>query len=190
MTREREEADRLAELELLLETWGGDDRRWPPEVRGRIGLLAAGGPRARAAVDEARALDRLLDRARGAPARLTTAHADALADRIVAAALSASPAPTAAPAASPTTAPSRTARVIELQPRRPGPAQLARRQPALGNRWQAASLMAASLLAGIYFGGNVNLAPVVQEFADVVGLQTVVDPALQAGDDLGDEETL
>ena len=180
MTSNNDNLELLAELSGLLDAWGGDPVRWPARVRQRIAVLAATGPGARRLLDEAKALDRLLDRAGEAPAPLPPPAASALTDRIVARALASErPVGSAAPMQP------ANAKVIPL-PTRPRLAAA----PRLSNRWHAPGLIAASLLAGLYFGGSVNLAPVLQELAEVAGLSTVVDPSLAGADDLADEETL
>lgn len=178
MTSKNESTAALAELAALLDVWGGEPTRWPPRVRLRIAELSATGPDAHELLAQARALDRLLDLARDAGADVPPAEVSALADRIVATAMSdmarvPEPAPPA-PAAD---------NVVSLTVR----ARPAVAHPLPGSRWHAAGLMAASLLAGIYIGGSLNLAPVLQEMAEVVGISTVIDPALS--DDLGEEET-
>jgi hypothetical protein len=169
-------AELAAELTRLLEAWGGEPGRWPEHIRGRIERLAQTHHDGRRLIAEARALDRVLDRARDASAHLSPAARRMLADRIVAAAMASAPA-----------GPARTAEVIRL-PSRARPQV----QPSavVGRRWPAASLMAASLLAGLYLGGSINLAPMFQELADAAGLSTVVDTsAVALGDDLTDEDT-
>lgn len=178
MTSTNENATPLAELAHLLDTWGGERTRWPANVRLRVTELSASGPEAHRLLVEARALDQLLDVARDAPAALSAQATRSLADRILAAAQ----AETSAPGVALPTRPS--AEVIALSRRKAvAPAQ------ALHNRWPAAGLIAASMLVGIYFGGSINLAPVLQELAEVAGLSALVDPSLAAnGDDLGEEE--
>lgn len=173
------------ELQALLDTWGAEPARWPPKVRLRIAELS--GPAAGPIIAEARALDRLLDMVDEKPAGQTPARTGALADRIMAAANA---------DGSPASGPVRKAEIIEL-PRRPVvPAQAPAVRhgssglPAIaGRRWHTAGLLAASLLVGIFVGGTLNIAPVVQEFAEAVGLSQNVDGSV-LGDDLDDEETL
>lgn len=181
MTSTTEQAEPMAELTRLLETWGATPARWPPHVRLRIEQLSTAGAEASAALAEALALDCVLDRVGDAPATLSPAKASALADRIVMAALAEETVRPVAPSAI-----GATAQVIQLstRPRVPYAA------PA-GRRWQAAALMAASLLAGLYLGGNLNLAPVFQELADAIGLSTLIDPTqIALGEDLSDEDAL
>jgi len=169
-------AEPAAELTRLLEAWGGEPGRWPLHIRRRIERLAEAYPDGRRRIAEARALDRVLDRARDAPAQMSPTARRMLADRIVATAM-----------ASGTAGPARTAEVIRLPARARPQSQLA---ATVGRRWPAAGLMAASLLAGLYLGGSINLAPVFQELADAAGLSTLVDTsAVALGDDLTDEDT-
>ena len=181
MTGKIEKAEPVAELTGLLEAWGGTPRRWPPHVRQRLDQLCATGPAARAALAEARALDLLLDRAHEAPPALSPPRLASLGDRIAAAA---SADAFARSSVSPAIA--STARIIPL-PKRPRTAIAS----TAGRQWQAAGLMAASLMVGLYIGGNMNLAPVFQELADAVGVSTMIDPMHVAlGEDLSDEDAL
>ncbi len=187
MTSENESTAALAELAALLDAWGGEATRWPPRVRLRIAELASASPRAGEILAEARALDALLDRAAAAPASIPPARAGALTDRILAAAMADAGKPSHE-RGNPTLAAGHSARpqdnVVSLPPRdRP-----AITHALTHSRWSAAGLMAASLLAGIYIGGSLNLAPVLQEMAEAVGMSTVIDPGYT--DDLGEEETL
>jgi hypothetical protein len=51
--------------------------------------------------------------------------------------------------------------------------------------------MAASLLAGIYLGGSVNLAPALQDFAVTLGVATGMESSeLALGEDVADGEAL
>jgi hypothetical protein len=51
--------------------------------------------------------------------------------------------------------------------------------------------MAASLIAGIYLGGAVNLAPALQDFAVSVGVSAGLEASeLALGEDLADGDTL
>ena len=116
---------------------------------------------------EARALDRLLDRSSEAEAALPPAEARALTDRILAAAL------TDLPAGGTAAADSRNHHLSarERPSRQPAvKSAVAMAATGAGSRWHAAGLMAASLLVGIYLGGSVNLAPVLQELAEAVGI--------------------
>lgn len=187
MTSKEERKEQFTELQALLDAWGGEPTRWPPKVRLRIAELSAQGGPARQLVAEARALGRLLDVVEEKPAAGSAARTRALADRIMAAA-GAEPGGAAPPV--------RNAEIIELPRRQAVPARAALKAtsafPAIaGQRWHTAGLLAASLLVGIVVGGSLNVAPVVQEFADAVGLSQTVDNSLTVlGDDLDDEEAL
>ena len=172
------------ELQELLDAWGGNPQRWPPVAGQRIQTLIATTPGAQALLKEARVLDGLLAQGRDAPVRLPSKAAGALAGRIVAAAIAdhvTAPSPQAAEGRVVQFPPSprRTSAVKPASPMTIAPAR---------QSWRAAGVMAASLIVGLVLGGSINLAPVVQELAEVAGLSTVLDPAV--GDDLGEEETL
>jgi hypothetical protein len=179
MTTNNEFETRRAELALLIDTWGGAPARWPPSVRARIAALSTTVPVARELLAEATALDRLLDAASAAPAPVAPAQASALTDRIMAAAM-AQPQPALALAS----AEKSDGNIVAFRPK-PQP------RPVTISSWPTAGLIAASLMAGIYLGGSLNLTPMLQELAEAAGLSTVIDPAIAAiGDDLNDEETL
>lgn len=191
MTSQDDRKERLAELQDLLDTWGGEPSRWPPKVRLRIAELSALGAPARQIIERGGALDRLLDLMEDRPPAAAAEQTSALADRIMAAALAA-PVPAPVPAAAP------SAKIVELPRRLPAVVaapSAVRSAPVLpafdGRRWHTAGLLAASLLAGIYIGGSVNVGPVFQELAEAVGLSQGGDsPATWLGDDLDDEGTL
>lgn len=170
-----------AELARLLDTWSGNPARWPPRARARIAALSATVPDASVLLAQAQALDRLLDATREAPAQVSPARRPALTDRIMAAAMAESlPAlPANAPAPQPT-----SDNVVAFRSK-------PTHRPAPMRGWQTAGLIAASLMAGIYLGGSLNLTPVLQELAEAAGMSTIIDPVIAAmGEDLNDEEAL
>lgn len=118
-------------LQRLLDVYGADRSRWPARERLRYVPLLAESADARRLLEEARALDALLDEA---PAP-NDADIDVLATRIMTAA-----------GASPATRPST---VTAFKPRaRVG----ARRSGDSGFGWPAAALLAASLVLGVFAG--------------------------------------
>ncbi len=174
------------ELQELLDTWGGDAGRWPASQRPRIETLIARVADGRSLLENARGLERVLAAGREAPATMAAQTARALTDRIMAAAVAdgavASGEVVAFPAvrrAGSTASPPQSVRPSSAA-MRPLPS---RRQP-----WHAAGLMAASLVAGLIMGGSLNIAPVMQELAEVAGLSTVIEPGVN--DDLGEDDTL
>lgn len=181
MTRTNERSIPMAELARLLDAWGGSPERWPLQVRRRIEEIASVEPGAQRLLAEARALDGLLDLGREARAEITPARQSALASRIVAAAMAGERPATngAAPAGD-------GGKVVPLQPRQRNlPA------PAMRGQWRAAALMAASLLLGIYLGGAINMAPALQDIADVIGISAEIEPTIvAASEDVSDEDTL
>lgn len=187
MTRQMDDNTALSELDGLLLTWGGDESRWPVAVRARISVLAQQGPAARRLIDEARALDRVLDAVRDAPAHLSRAKTDALTSRIMAAATNTGTAIGSSRTAALTPRDAGSDNVVAF-PLRPRPA-ITRGPSPVG--WQAAGLIAACLLAGVYLGGTFNMLPVLQELAEAAGITSTVDPTIASlGDDLSDEDTL
>ena len=173
MTSRKDIGGSKSELVRLVDAWGGDPARWPEDVRDRIERITAGEPAAaQALLAEARALDRLIDHGREAPAVLSPKRRLALADRIVATA------------------------VAEVQDTGDNVVMFRSRavvRPAMVTRgqWRAAVVMAAGLVLGIYLGGSISLAPVLQEIADAIGIAADFEPTVvAAGDDSGDEDTL
>jgi hypothetical protein len=139
-------------IDRLIDAYGGDFARWPAEARARALLT---GQYLEARLAEARALERLIDKA---PA-LDRDREAALADRIFAAALAERGA--AAPAHADGT------NVVAWRPKAAAP------DPSAPERtsWRAAGLLAASLAAGVLIGASINPAPVAQEIAGALGLQ-------------------
>jgi hypothetical protein len=160
MTNEPMRTANVRALEHHLEIYGGDQTRWPEKARERFAPLLAGDARARALLAEARALDRLLDRA---PVP-SICRERSVRDRIVAAISNDKDGLRSAPTA---------ARVIGLPSRRQ-PSRTGLAAPRIG--WQTAALLAASLATGVYLGSTGGLAPEAQVVVEVVGLQTQADP--------------
>ena len=159
----------LAGLEQHLDVFGSEVERWPAEARLRFEPLLASEARARELLNEARALDRLLDRA----PLPDEARMEALADRIVGLAIA------DANASAQTAAP-----VFDLASRR-GP----QAQPF---RWKVASALAASLIVGIFIGTAPPVISAVESIAASVGGQENVDPSDLAlfDDGTSDDEDL
>lgn len=148
----------LTALERVLEVYGGDDGRWPAAERARLNAVIQSDRKATAMLAQARALDRVLAHA----PRPSAAVEQALADRIVQAAVT-DAARRVAPAGS---------NVIAWPER--GRATAPVRSPARST-WQAAALLAASLVVGVFVGFSGEVTPAVRAAAGVVGLE--------AGDD-------
>ncbi|HXF53373.1 MAG TPA: hypothetical protein VNK52_04545 [Hyphomicrobiaceae bacterium] len=172
--------DRAAELEALgrvLDAFGSDQSRWPAGAADRFRSLLVEVPAARALVAEARALERVLDRA----PRPSREAMDAMADRIVAAAAGSS-------GQRERSAPVGGARVIAL----PAVLKQVRRGVAADRTvWQTAALLAACLVAGVYLGASPAVAPVVQDFAESLGVAGDLDSTAYAlFDESLEEDTL
>lgn len=185
MTTNDERARKLAELTRLLDAWGGEAGRWPQDKREHIRTLAAELPEGARLLAEAKALDRALN---AATFKREAAAERALASRIVAAAIGAErPGTQGTRAESPgqiiplPVARDRNSAADARRPPRTSP------KPALVRKgWQAAALLAACLLSGIYLGGSVNLNPVLQDLADAFGIPAEFEVAATG---LGDEES-
>lgn len=151
----------LERLDDVLAAYGGDRTRWPAPLRLELSQLLANSPEARAMLEEAQALDALLDMAPAVPG----ARMAALTDRIVAQA-------------------ARTPRVATSSvPVSPVP--VARPKPASAWKRHATGLsaLAASLIAGVFAGQNGTVAPAVADLATAVGIESLTDGARVAATD-------
>lgn len=131
-------------LQQTVDAYGGDPARWPRAARDAAPALLDRGPEARRVLAEARALDRLLDLAPAGAPEDSIAHR-LLIDRIVATSATDQP---DKPVSSPVVGRVAPARLAA----RAGMPGFAGRYAASGRAWQAAALLAASLLIGIYLG--------------------------------------
>jgi len=147
----------------MVDASGGDPARWPQAVRARFEPLLTIDARAQRLLAEACALDRLLDAAAG-----ERAGSAALADRILATALR-------DPAHASKAAGSDVGTVVPFR------RDVARGQTVMGRRrssWQAAGLLAASLLAGLYVGAGGAALGVVERVAGLAGITFEGDPVV------------
>ncbi len=149
MSNQAETGQRLQELNRLLEIYGADRSRWPAADRMRLSSVIAIDPRAKAALAEAAALDRLLDMA----PLVSIDRERALAQAILAAA-----------AANPS--PVQTSNVVALPAARKPAVPFLRGQA----RHAAGALLAASLVLGIFAGTSGQLSSTVDYVAEAVGL--------------------
>lgn len=150
MSNQSESALRLQELSHLLEIYGADKNRWPAADRIRLSSFIAIDPRAKAALAEAAALDRLLDMA---PV-VSSERERVLAERILAAVAATNPSPSLA------------SNVV------PFPASTKTAMPFLRGqaRHAVGALLAASLVLGIFAGTSGQLSSTVEYVAVAVGL--------------------
>ncbi len=150
MSNQSETEQRLQELNRLLEIYSADKSRWPAADRIRLSSFIAIDPRAKAALAEAAALDRLLDIA----PRVSVDRERALAQRIVAAAAASIPLP------------AQPGNVV------PFPAAKKTAVPFLRGqvRHAAGALLAASLVLGIFAGTSGQLTSTFDYVAEAVGL--------------------
>jgi hypothetical protein len=158
MTDDRQAVGALQAFEAHLDRFGGDVARWPAAAAARYLPLVEADPAAARLLAEARALDRLLDRAPVPEAE----RREALAQRIVAAARA-----DGVPQAS---IPTPRDRVVAF----PGPKAKPARRPARRD-WQAAGLLAASLLLGIFVGVNGTFDGAISGLTNLAGLSPEVD---------------
>lgn len=164
MTNAETRKTEIEALTALLDVCGADRTRWPARARLRFASLIVEDSTARRLVSEARALDRLLDTA----PQIGAARQQALADRIVETAVTQGRGVRSgqgAPVNSPVVAfPGRSLRKSSV--------------------WQAAALLAASLLLGIVVGTSGRLQLSADQLA---GLSSTGDPGQVAfGLDLSD----
>ncbi|HET7156863.1 MAG TPA: hypothetical protein VFI87_16000 [Hyphomicrobiaceae bacterium] len=148
----------LADFERLLNVYGGDRTRWPTEARAAAAQLVARDAKARRTLAEAEALDRVLERA---PLPSLAVEA-ALAERIV-------------------TAAQRSPRIVKIATRQssvvslpdgralPPPRAASRKLGLLRGEVRAATLLAASLMVGIFIGISNVPQSVVPALADLAG---------------------
>lgn len=151
----------LSALGAVLDVHGGDEARWPKAAVERFAPLISRSAEARRMIAEAMALDRLLAEANDADVRPTPRQA-ALADRIMAATgASAAPVP--------------AGNVVGIGSARQA---VARRQVAPRQSWQAAALLAASLVAGLYVGSGLGTSPLLADVAERLGIGQLVEPTV------------
>ena len=146
----------LADFERLLDVYGGDRTRWPAEARAAAAQLVARDAKARRTLAEAEALDRVLERA---PLPSLAVEA-ALAERIVAAAQRSPRIVKIAPGQS---------SVVSLPDNRAAPPP--RKLGLLRGEVRAATLLAASLVVGIFIGISNVPQNVVPALADLAGTE-------------------
>jgi len=160
MTTKRE----IEALAALLDAFGADTGRWPAGAAVRFAPLLAESADARRLVAEARALDQLLTMTAAAERSVRPDLAARMADRVL------------ARAARPPGIETRPSNVVPLPRRRPetvAPASRVKRP----TEWRAAALLAASLLCGLYIGGQGTGDDLVNAAAEVIGVGTFVDSA-------------
>ncbi len=159
-THERQSKE-VDALERLLEIYGADRTRWPARERLRFASLIANEPEAQRIVEEADALDRLLD---VAPI-VKEEQEQALSLRIMAAARVTESTSLSAGKA----VPFAVSNIVKL------PAWMRRPQSAGAfgaSEWPAVGLLAASLVLGVMLGSAGTLDSTMQEVADVAGLSS------------------
>jgi hypothetical protein len=166
MSDERE----LQAFSSVLDAYGGDPARWPAGSEARFTPLLARNEAARRLQAEAVALDLLISHAETAPAPMSKSARTSLTDRIVARA----------------TAPARPVdNVVPLPTRTRPPAKPAPRSIRQSPLWQAGALLAASLVAGLYIGGQGIGDDILNSATETLGLGTLVDQAAYAMVDTG-----
>jgi len=167
----------IAALSRVLDAFGSDRSRWPAGAAERFRPLLAEAPQARALLAEARALERVLDQA----PRPSGERMRALTERIVAIVETGEPEATATPGSG--------GRVIALPTRIRDIGRAA--AAADRNVWQTAALLAACLVAGVYLGASPAVTPVLQDFAESIGVTSELDSTSYAFfDESLDEDAL
>lgn len=157
-SKDRWAEDREA-LERLLDIHGADRTRWPARERLKFASVISEDEAAAALLVEARALERLLDRA----PQVSEASVDALKERIVAAALRSQP---------------RRFTTVEGDGRKPVPAkgwlgQLRRPSASMSfTQLPAAAVLAASLVLGVMLGTSGTFKTTMQQVASVSGFNS------------------
>ena len=161
MNQQHDRADEMEALSRVLDAFGSDRSRWPAGAAERFRPLLAEAPEARALLAEARALERVLDRA----PQPSGERMRALTERIVAAA------ETCEVQAARTSGIRGRVVALPTRVRDIGRAAAA----ADRNVWQTAALLAACLVAGIYLGASPVLTPVLQDLAESIGVTSDLD---------------
>jgi hypothetical protein len=180
-----------ADLERLLEVYGSDRTRWPVEARASAGQLVARDAPARRLLAEAEALDRVLDRA----PLPSLAREASLAERIAAAAQRSPRIVSLAEAgkgAARASGHGGGAPGIKLPGDTTGRVVLLPRSPRLlANRLGgAASLLAASLLLGVFIGVSSLPPSLAGPLEQATGLTLSRTPAVIAQVDPLDEDMI
>ena len=150
MTAGKRDVAGIEALQQMLDTYGGEPSRWPAGARERFQPLLAGDAAARSTMAASHALDTILSQAPAVPA----ARRIALAERIVSEAL-------AAQADRP------RGEVIDLSARRVAARGVPPRPTPM---WQAAAVLAASLMLGVFAGISGELANPLDDIASLAGV--------------------
>ena len=172
----------IAELERLLDVYGGDRTRWPVEARASAGQLVGRDRAARRLLAEAEALDRALEQA----PLPTLAQEAAMAERIVAAARRTPRIVAVAKAGLGRTAAPAGDNVVQLPILR-GHRQWLGAKSALGG---VAGALAASLALGVFLGLSSLSQRVLPAVEQMTGIPLGSNSAVVAQIDLLDEDLL
>ena len=162
-------SEALAALEDHLDVYGPNAERWTAAARKRFEPMIAEEPRARALMAEARALEKVLERA---PVVDSAKFAD-LSSRIVA----------ATAAAKSVSAPV----VVDLSQARRSRDVGGAQQRGFGANWRVASALAASLVLGIYLGTAPGVVAAVETIASSVGISDAGEDDVALFDDNGSD---
>lgn len=163
----------LARLQAVLDAHGANPARWPAAEAAGLMAFAKFDSEGIRMLASARALDRVLAAAPGAPG----GGVDALADRILAKAAVTKPA--AAPA-----------EIVALPVRQRGGMSPAAGHPL--RLWKVVGAMAAALVIGLYVGGSDFVAPAFQQVAGLSQdeIETAAPAVQQAVDEPQEGELL
>ncbi len=154
----------LPEFEHLLDVFGGDRTRWPLGVRASAAALLASDSVARQLLAEAVALDAVL--AEGdCDGQADTARLNALASRIMTAA-----------AATPRMA------MVNAAPVSVRNVELIANRSSRDSLWRAATMLAASLVLGVFVGQSQLGADALPKLAAAAGLSLVTAERLALAD--------
>jgi hypothetical protein len=171
-------SERQSELEALgavLDAYGADPKRWPRGAEMRFKDLMASSAEARRMVREAQALDDALNR----EVMLSPARHKVLSDRIVSAAMKEK-----------TTQETSKTSVTQAAPQR----KVYRDTARDAGWWQSATVLAASLLLGLFVGTSSTLGPAVSELTNAATLTSASSgneiSEIYGGDDLAEEDVL
>jgi hypothetical protein len=165
-------------LQATLDAYGGDTARWPSARRRQLAAFVETSPDATRSIGEATALDRLLDASAAAAPR-------EIPMRLVADIMAKATGKIADRAAD-----HRSAQVVRLEPARRVQTDASPKVPLRPSRagyWQAAAMLAASLLLGVFIGGTGQFNATVAQLDAYLGGATTTEIAILLPNPLRDE---
>lgn len=175
----------LERLVCVVDAYGAEELRWPPEDQRQLAALVAGDDRARQIMRDGQALDQILAQADLAAGEAPAGNAG-LANRVMALVEEDGVRTAAQPL-------QQSAEIVTLPVgRTPRAASVGVGAPALSPAgWLSAAALAASLLLGVFVGASGYLEAATSSVSEIAGLASS-SQTLQIGDGFGpiDEDYL